>query len=75
MIGAWPTHPDLAERVNLTDLEIVVAQPLAGALAAGAGALDREGFLAVARAGLGPALGGQFGGTPLSSLSVNDNGG
>jgi dethiobiotin synthetase len=74
VIGAWPAHPHLAERVNLTDLEIVAGQPLAGALAAGASQLDPERFLAVARAGLGPALGGQFGGTPLSALSANDNG-
>jgi dethiobiotin synthetase len=63
VIGAWPTHPDLAERVNLTDLEIAAGQPLAGALAAGAGRLDRESFLAVARAGLGPTLGGHWTGT------------
>jgi dethiobiotin synthetase len=64
VIGAWPAQPDLAERVNLSDLEIVAGQPLAGALAAGAGQLGREGFLAVARAGLRPAFGGQFGGVP-----------
>ena len=64
VIGAWPHRPDLAERVNLTDLAVVAGQPLAGALAAGAGRLDREAFLAVARSGLSPALGGQFGGTP-----------
>jgi dethiobiotin synthetase len=64
VIGAWPRHPDLAERVNLSDLAVVSGQPLAGALAAGAGQLDREAFLAVARSGLSPALGGQFGGAP-----------
>jgi dethiobiotin synthetase len=62
VIGAWPVRPGLAERANLSDLEVVAGQPLAGALAAGAGRLDRESFLAMARAGLGPALGGQFGG-------------
>ena len=64
VIGSWSSHPDLAERVNLSDLEVVTGQPLAGALAAGAGQLSREDFLAVARAGLRPAFGGQFGGFP-----------
>jgi dethiobiotin synthetase len=62
VIGSWPSHPDLAERVNLSDLEVVAGQPLAGALAAGAGQLGRDDFLAVARAGLRPSFGGQFGG-------------
>ncbi len=88
VIGAWPAHPDLAERVNLTDLEIAAGQPLAGALAAGAGTLDRQAFLAVARAGLGRrwaatgrplgghrAATGRFSGALLSALSVSDNSG
>ena len=64
VIGAWPRHPDLAERDNLHDLAVVSEQPLARALAAGAAQLDRDAFLAVARSGLSPALGGQFGGAP-----------
>jgi dethiobiotin synthetase len=60
VIGAWPTQPGLAERANLTDLAVIAGQPLAGALPAGAGRLGRAGFLATARAGLGPALGGTF---------------
>jgi len=68
VIGAWPAQPDLAMRANLTDLEVVAGQPLAGALAAGAGALDRAAFLAVARAGLGPALGGQFRGIDFKPI-------
>jgi dethiobiotin synthetase len=59
VIGAWPAQPDLAARSNLGDLE-TLAGPLAGALAEGAGGLDRPEFLAVARAGLSPAFGGSF---------------
>jgi dethiobiotin synthetase len=58
VIGSWPRDPGLAERENLTDLETVAGGPLAGLLAEGAGALDRQAFLAVATAGLIPSLGG-----------------
>jgi dethiobiotin synthetase len=64
VIGAWPAEPGLAERANLADLAVIAGQPLAGALQAGAARLDRAGFLAAARAGLGPALGGTFHGQP-----------
>jgi dethiobiotin synthetase len=63
VIGAWPAEPGLAERSNLTDLAVLAAQAggtLAGALPAGAARLDRDDFLAAARAGLSPALGGSF---------------
>lgn len=60
VIGCWPERPGLAERANLTDLVTIAGRPLAGALPAGAGRLDRDAFLAVARAGLGPQLGGTF---------------
>jgi len=60
VIGAWPAEPGLAERANLTDLAVIAGQPLAGAVAAGAARLSRADFLAAARAGLGPALGGTF---------------
>jgi len=60
VIGAWPAEPGLAERANLTDLAVIAGQPLAGAVAAGAGRLSRADFLAAARAGLSPALGGAF---------------
>src|SRR5690606_22737365 len=60
VIGAWPAEPDLAMRSNITDLETIAARPLAGALPAGAGALDPPEFLLTARAGLAPALGGAF---------------
>lgn len=64
VIGAWPAEPGLAERANLTDLPVIAGQPLAGAIAAGAARLSRDDFLAAARAGLGPALGGTYhGGT------------
>jgi dethiobiotin synthetase len=60
VIGAWPDRPGLAERANLADLAVIAGRPLAGALPAGAGRLDRDAFLAVARAGLGQELGGTF---------------
>ncbi len=60
VIGSWPSAPGVAERSNLRDLEMLAARPLLGALPAGAGALDPGAFLSVARAGLGPQLGGTF---------------
>jgi dethiobiotin synthetase len=60
VIGAWPAEPDLACRSNVRDLETLAARPLAGAMPAGAGALDAAEFLLAARAGLGPTLGGTF---------------
>ena len=60
VVGAWPAEPDLACRSNVRDLETLAARPLAGALPAGAGALDPVDFLLAARAGLAPALGGTF---------------
>jgi dethiobiotin synthetase len=47
-------------RCNITDLRMLAGEPLAGAVAAGAGALDGARFPAAARAGLSPALGGTF---------------
>jgi dethiobiotin synthetase len=60
VIGSWPAEPGLAERANRTDLPVIAGGPLAGALPAGAARLSRAGFLATARAGLSPALGGAF---------------
>ena len=60
VIGAWPEAPGLAERSNVADLEMLAARPLLGALPAGLGSRDRADFLATARAGLAPALGGTF---------------
>ena len=60
VLGSWPDEPDLAMRCNLRDLETLAARPLLGALPLGAGALPRAEFLAVARAGLAPQLGGSF---------------
>jgi len=60
VVGSWPADPDLAQRCNLRDLETLAARPLAGALPAGAGALDAPEFLLAARAGLSPAFGGIF---------------
>ena len=58
VIGSRPGDPGLAELTNLADLEVVAGEPLAGALPAGSGELEPAEFLAVARAGLGPRLGG-----------------
>jgi dethiobiotin synthase len=68
VVGCWPRHPGLAEQANLTDLRAVAGGPLAGLLQEGAGALDRAAFLAAARDGLAPRLGGS--GTPANSLSA-----
>jgi dethiobiotin synthetase len=61
VVGSWPDWPGLTELANLTDLEVVAGGPLAGVLRQGAGALDRQAFLAVAAAGLVPSLGGARG--------------
>ena len=58
VIGSWPDRPGLTELANLTDLEAIAGGPLAGVLPEGAGALDRQAFLAVAAAALIPSLGG-----------------
>lgn len=60
VIGSWPDAPDLAMRSNLRDLETLAARPLAGALPAGAGALDPAEFLVAAHRGLAPVFGGSF---------------
>jgi dethiobiotin synthetase len=46
VVGSWPDEPGLAERCNLEDLTRVA--PLLAVLPEGAGALDREAFLAAA---------------------------
>jgi dethiobiotin synthetase len=58
VIGSWPRHPGLAERANVADLEAVAGEPLAGVLPEGSGGLGRADFLAAARSGLMPRLGG-----------------
>ena len=60
VLGSWPASPGLAERANLRDLETLAARPLLGALPAGSGALSTAHFLSVARASLGPQLGGEW---------------
>src|SRR5690606_20807575 len=60
VVGAWPDEPDLAMRSNVRDLETIAARPLAGALPAGAGALDPAEFLVAAHRGLAPSFGGGF---------------
>ena len=58
VIGSWPRRPGLAERENLADLETLANGPLAGLLPEGSGSLQAAEFLAVARDGLAPGLGG-----------------
>ncbi|HVW42744.1 MAG TPA: dethiobiotin synthase [Amycolatopsis sp.] len=60
VIGSWPAEPDLAMLCNVADLPVAAGAPLLGALAAGAGGLDRGRFLDQARAGLSPWFGGDF---------------
>jgi dethiobiotin synthetase len=60
VVGSWPDDPGLAELGNLTDLEALTGQPLAGILPAGAGILGPAAFIEVARSGLGPVLGGSL---------------
>jgi dethiobiotin synthetase len=60
VVGSWPADPGPAERSNLRDLETLAARPLLGVLPTGAGGLGGEEFREVARAGLGPQLGGSF---------------
>jgi dethiobiotin synthetase len=67
VIGSWPRMPGLAERTNLGDLEAVTREPLAGVLPENAGQLDCAAFLAVARAGLAPCLGGAWGDDPAET--------
>lgn len=73
VLGSWPTpphEPDLAMRCNIRDLETLAARPLAGAIRAGAGALDAPEFLLAARDGLSPALGGIFDATLFRSQNA-----
>ncbi|MFF5258977.1 dethiobiotin synthase [Actinomadura viridis] len=60
VLGEWPDKPDLAMRSNIRDLETIAARPLAGALPAGAGALDPAEFLLAAHSGLAAPFGGTF---------------
>ncbi len=60
VVGRWPHQPDLASRHNLADLPAVTGVPLLGVLPDGAGKCGEEDFLPLARACLGPELGGEF---------------
>jgi dethiobiotin synthetase len=46
VIGAWPADPGLAEQCNLDDLQRIA--PLLAVIPDGAGALDRDAFVAAA---------------------------
>ncbi len=43
VIGSWPAEPDLAERCNVADLEMLAARPLAGAVPENCSGLSRGG--------------------------------
>jgi dethiobiotin synthetase len=58
VIGRWPKDPDLATRRNVRDLETIAGRPLSGALPEGAP--QHANFAAVAKATLGPELGGEW---------------
>ena len=73
VIGSWPEPAGLAERSNVADLEMLAARPLLGALPAGLGSRDRADFLATARAGLSPALGGTFDATAFRHATRRDD--
>jgi dethiobiotin synthetase len=61
VIGRWPATPDDAACGSVTDLEMLAARPLAGALPEGLGGLrGRQEFAEAAREGLGATLGGAF---------------
>jgi dethiobiotin synthetase len=65
VLGAHPEQPGLAEQTNVDDLPRVTGAPLLGVLPAGLGGVDRDAFLAAARCGLGPLLGGGW--SPIST--------
>jgi dethiobiotin synthetase len=48
VIGSWPATPDLADQCNLEDLPATTGAPVIGQIPEGAGALDREAFVAAA---------------------------
>jgi dethiobiotin synthase len=48
VIGSWPAEPDLAEQCNLEDLPTTTGVPVIGRIPAGAGAMEREAFVAAA---------------------------
>ncbi|MDI9897688.1 dethiobiotin synthase [Rhodococcus sp. IEGM 1381] len=53
VIGSWPTEPSLAARVNLEELPLATGVELIACVPGGAGALDENEFLALARTTLG----------------------
>jgi dethiobiotin synthase len=48
VVGAWPSEPGLAERLNLEDLPAHTGVPVLAVIPDGAGSLDRETFRAQA---------------------------
>jgi dethiobiotin synthetase len=60
VVGSWPLTPDLAMRSNLVDLTALAARPLAGLMTANMANLAPRAFIAAAKMGLGPYLGGSF---------------
>jgi dethiobiotin synthetase len=60
ILGSWPENPGIAERNNITDLEVLTRGRVHGVLNEGAGTLDRAAFLSAASAGLAATFGGCF---------------
>jgi dethiobiotin synthetase len=58
VVGAWPSEPDLAARINLTDLPSYAGVPLLGCVPAGLGGASPAEFVVAARSSLALALGG-----------------
>ena len=66
VLGRWPAEPDLACRSNLGDLAVQLGAPISGAIEDDAAQLQTDEFLAAARAGLAPHLGGHFDGADFT---------
>ena len=60
VIGSWPAEAGLTEHSNVTDLETIAGEPLAGILPGGLGRAGQRDFLQAAYDGLSPAFGGRF---------------
>ncbi len=63
VIGAWPDSPGLAERTNLTNLDVMPGE-IVGVVPAGVGEWEPEVFRAQCRTWLTSALGGTRSGSP-----------
>lgn len=60
VVGSFPAEPDLASTTNLEDLPAYAGAPLLGVMPEGAGRVDPDQFLDIARRSLSPRLGGDW---------------